>query len=214
MEENMEGKTVYFSKPGLENTEEVLRIARLRAEELGIKTILLASNNGYTALKAVEVFEGMKVVVVRSLRAGSWTDEDIQKVESKGGIVHSGTHVFQGLNAAMRWKFDMHLTNDIIANILRIFSEGMKVVCEISLMATDAGLVRCDEDIITIAGTHRGADTAVVLRPVHTVDLFELRIKEILCKPYLSPPHPNTHNRINDGSLYATRTKMKFTEAR
>ncbi|GAH60515.1 unnamed protein product, partial [marine sediment metagenome] len=37
----MEGKTVYFAKPGTENTEEVLRIAKIRAEELGIKSILV-----------------------------------------------------------------------------------------------------------------------------------------------------------------------------
>ena len=214
MEQNMEGKTVYFSKPGIKNTEEVLRIAKHRAEELGIKTILVASNNGYTATRAVKVFEGMRVVVVRSLRTGSWTNKDKKKVESKGGIVYSGTHVFQGLDTAVRWKFDMHLTSDIVTNTLRIFSEGIKVVCEISMMATDAGLVNCDEDIIVIAGTHRGADTAVVLRPVHTTDFFDLRIKELLCKPYLSPPHASAHNRIEPDSLYGKRTKMKSAETR
>ncbi len=35
----MELKATYFENPGKENTEEVLRIVRQRAEELGIKTI-------------------------------------------------------------------------------------------------------------------------------------------------------------------------------
>jgi hypothetical protein len=61
----------------------------------------------------------------------------------------------------------------------------MKVVVEISVMATDAGLVRTDEDIIVIAGTGGGADYAVVLRPVHSNDFFDMKIKEILCKPHL-----------------------------
>ena len=39
----MEGKIVYFDNPGEENTEEVLRIAKLRADELGIKTVVVAS---------------------------------------------------------------------------------------------------------------------------------------------------------------------------
>jgi len=39
----MEGKTFYFEKEGRENTEEVLHIVKQRAEELGIKTIVVAS---------------------------------------------------------------------------------------------------------------------------------------------------------------------------
>jgi len=74
-------------------------------------------------------------------------------------------------------------TGDIIASTLGIFGRGMKVACEISAMAADAGLVRCDEDIIAIAGTHAGADVAVVLQPANAHRFFDTRIKEIICKP-------------------------------
>ena len=50
----MEGKIVYFEKQGKQNTDRVLRIAKKRADELGINTILVSSTWGYTALKAVE----------------------------------------------------------------------------------------------------------------------------------------------------------------
>ena len=60
----MELKTVYFKKPGVENTDEALRIAKQRAEELGIKTILVASHTGYTAVKAMEALKGMRVIIV------------------------------------------------------------------------------------------------------------------------------------------------------
>ena len=53
------------------------------------------------------------------------------------------------------------------------------------MMAADAGAVRTDEDIIAIAGSSRGADMAVVLRPVNSQRFFDLKIKEILCKPHL-----------------------------
>ena len=186
----MEGKIVYFEKPGVENTEEVLRIAKQRAEELGIKTIVVATTVGDTAVRATEVFEGMKVVVVthftgmRGPNIQEFTEENRQKVESKGGIVLITTHAFMGIGGAMRKKFNMHLLGDVIANTLRIFGQGMKVVPEIAIMAADAGLVRTDEDVISIAGTGRGADTAVVLRPVNTVDFFDIRVQEILCKPH------------------------------
>ena len=50
----VEAKTVYFKSVGKENTDEVLRIARQRALELGIKTIVVASTTGWTAVKAAE----------------------------------------------------------------------------------------------------------------------------------------------------------------
>ena len=186
----MEGKIINFAKPGIENTEEVLRIARLRAEELGIKGILVASTIGNTAARATEVFKGMKVVAVshyagfREPNVLEFTEENKRKVESNGGIVLTATHALSGIDRAMRQKFNMYLLGDTIASALRIFGQGMKVVCEIAMMAADAGVVRTDEDAIAIAGTSRGADTAVVLRPVNSTDFFELRVQEILCKPH------------------------------
>jgi hypothetical protein len=186
----MELKATYFENPGRENTEEVLRIVRQRAEELGIKTIVVASTVGDTAVKATEVFSGFKVIAVshlagfRAPNSQEFTEENRKIVENKGGIILTTTHLFSGLSAAMRKKFNTYIIGDIVANILRIFGEGMKVVCEIAVMAADGGLVRTDEDVIAIGGTGRGADTAVVLRPVNSGDFFDLKVKEILCKPH------------------------------
>jgi hypothetical protein len=185
----MEVKTVYFSSTGSGNTDEVLRIARQRAEELGIKTVLVASTTGNTAAKAVNLFTGMKIIAVshsagfRKPNTQEFRDEYRKMVESKGGTVLTTTHAFAGVSRAMRNKFSTYVTGDVIASTLRIFGQGMKVVCEIALMAADSGLVRTDEDVIAIAGTSGGADTAVVLKPVNSQDFFDLRIKEILCKP-------------------------------
>ena len=186
----MELKTTYFENPGRENTEEVLRIARQRAEELGIKTIVVASTVGDTAVKAIEVFSGFKIIAVshsagmRGANTQEFTEENRKIVECKGGVVFTTTHLFSGLSAAMRKKFNTYIIGDIVANTLRIFGQGMKVVCEIAVMAADGGLVRTDEDVIAIGGTSRGADTAVVLRPVNSSDFYDLKVKEILCKPH------------------------------
>ena len=195
----MELKTVYFENPGKENTEETLRIAKQRAEELGIKTILVASTIGDTAVKAMEVFKCMRVIVVTHTPGflepnfQEFTEESKKIVESQGGIVLTTTHAFGGLNRAMRQSSipevpTTYIIGDIVANTLRIFGQGMKVVCEIAAMAADNGLVRTDEDVISIAGTGagtggRGADTAVVLQPAYAHRLFELEVREILCKP-------------------------------
>ena len=84
----------------------------------------------------------------------------------------------------MRKKFKMFLLGDVIANTLRIFGQGMKVVIECALMAADAGLAPVETDVISIAGTGRGADLAVVLSSVNSTDFFDMKVKEIFCKPH------------------------------
>ena len=189
----MEGKIVYFEKVGRENTEETFRIAKKRAEELGIKTILVASTYGDTAAMAVDVFEGFRVIAVSHVTGHSepnvqqFTEENRQKVEKSDATIVTAAHAFTGgVNMAMRKKFNTYLLGDVIANVLRIFGQGMKVVCEIAIMTADAGLVRTDEDVIVISGSGRGADTAVVLKPVTSVDFFDLKVQEILCKPHFA----------------------------
>ncbi len=186
----MELKTVYFENPGSENTEVTLRIARQRAEELGIKTIVVASTTGDTAVKAMDAFQGLRVIVVTHItgfgapNTQELTEENRKIVESKGGIILTTTHAFGGLSRAMHNKYNMYALGEVIADTLRMFGQGMKVACEIPLMAADAGLVRTDEDVISIAGSSRGADVVIVLTPVNTRNFFDLKIKEILCKPH------------------------------
>lgn len=186
----MEQKIVYFDKPGVDNMEETLRIANNRAQELGIKTIVVASTLGNTGARAVEVFKGMRVVVVthsagfHGPNTQELTEENREKIIKNGGIIFTATHLFSGVGAAMRKRFSTYLLGDIVANTLRLLGQGMKVVVEITVMAADAGLIRTNEDVIAIAGTGRGADYAVVVRPVNSGDFFDLKIKEILCKPH------------------------------
>lgn len=184
----MEGIT-YFKNPGEENTGEVLQLVKKRAGELGIKTIIVASTRGETALKSMEVLKGFKVIFV-SHTAGfkdpdtqEFSDETRRKVEAMGGSIVTTAHAFGGLGRAVRKKWGSPETGDIVASTLRIFGEGMKVACEIALMATDAGLVGTVEDVISVGGTVRGADTAVVLKPMNAHRFFDLKVGEIICKP-------------------------------
>ncbi len=195
----MEAKITYFEKPGVENSNEVLRIAEKRAEELVIKTIVIASNTGNTGVKAVSAFKGRKVISVthsmgfREDNVNEFIEENRPAIENGGGHVLTATHVFGGINRAMRQgelpgSAQTYVAGDIAASTLKCFCQGMKVTVEIAAMAADAGLVRTDEEIISIAGTGKlggGCDTAVVLQPAHAHNLFQTKIKEILCKPRL-----------------------------
>ncbi len=187
----METKITYFETPGAVNLEETLQLANKRADELGIKTIVVATTIGTTAVRASEVFQGKKVVAVthsagfQGPNTQEFTEANREKFLKNGGSVLTATHLFSGVGAAMRKKFSTYLLGDIVANTLRVLGQGMKVVVEITVMAADAGLINVDEDVITIAGTGRGADYAVVVKPVNSADFFDFRVKEIICKPRL-----------------------------
>ena len=185
----LEVQSVYFLEPGSVNTEETLKVAKRRGEELGIKSVVVASTSGETGLKALKVFANYRVVVVT--HAVGFPTPDVQELTQtnrseileKGGMVLTATHAFGGVGRAVRRRFNTYQVDEIMAHTLKVFGQGTKVACEIVLMAADAGLIRTDEEIISIGGTGSGADTALVIKPAHTHDFFQLKVREVLCKP-------------------------------
>lgn len=182
---------IYFDQPGEANTDRTLEIAKKRAEELDIKTILVASTQGTTGVKAAQLFTDREVVVVTHSTGfvepnfQQLKEENRAKIEAAGAKILTCQHAFGGINRAVRRKWGTYELDEIIAQTFRLFGEGMKVCVEITLMAADAGLVRVDEPCIAIAGTGHGADTALMLTPANAQDFFDLKIHEILCKPRL-----------------------------
>lgn len=182
-------ETLYFETPALQNTEKTLELALKRAESLGIKDIIVASTKGETGIKAAELFKGYNLIVVT--HSTGFREPDLQElpqktkeeIERKGGKVLTCQHAFGGISRAVRKKLETYQLDEIIAYILRTFGEGMKVAVEITLMAADAGLIRTDREAITIGGTAKGADTALVVKPANAQAFLDLEIREILCKP-------------------------------
>jgi hypothetical protein len=70
-----------------------------------------------------------------------------------------------------------------VADFLRFFCQGVKVCVEILLMAGNAGLVEAGEEVVVVAGTGRGADTALVMRGATSTEPKGMRVSRILCKP-------------------------------
>ena len=184
----MERKTIYFEKKGKQNTESTLRLARGRAEELGLGQVVLASTHGYTALKAAEVFRGsgielIAVSISTAFDEEGWTmsPEERRRVEQAGVRVLTGVH---GLaDGVAEGLYGENTPGSVVAGTLRLFSQGMKVAVEVSIMALEAGLIPAGTEIVAIGGTDEGCDTAVVVRPAHARRIKDYRICEILCKP-------------------------------
>lgn len=186
----IERKIVYFEKPGEENTEETLKLAFERAKELGIKHVVLASSYGETAKKALKYLSnGMKLVVVTYhtgfLEEGKNTmDPETENfLRSKGVTIVRQSHVLSGIERSITRKFGGVSRVEVIAEALRsLFGHGLKVCVEIAVMAADSGAIPLEE-VVAIGGRVRGADTAVILKPAHMNNFFEMQIKEIICMP-------------------------------
>jgi uncharacterized protein len=193
----LEEKIVYHEQAGRENTEETLKLALERAKARGINKIVLASTRGDVARLAAERWagSGIKIIVVPHQfgfgMAGKqlFPEELIVELEKQGHKVYFGTMLFHqedflGTNAPRA-----------LANILRVFCQGMKVCVEILLMAANGGLLMSGEKVVVVAGTGRGADTAVVAIAAPSYHLPEAHITEIICKPLQTksvgpPPAP------------------------
>ena len=186
---SIEAKTVYFEKPGPSNTKDTLQLARTRADDLGVKTIVVASGTGATGAAAAEIFDGIDLVVVagavgyREPNTHRMKAEHRTVIEAGNGKVLFAGHAFGMMGRAVNRKFGAIQIDELVANVLRVFGQGMKVGCEISCMAADAGLLETGEECIAIGGTGKGADTAIVIKPSNTHNFFDTRVLEIFCKP-------------------------------
>ena len=183
-------ETVYFEKKGKHNTEKTIKLAYDRAKTLGINQILIASHTGTTAIKAADVFKNQHLIVLthstgfREVGKQQIESDIRSKLESRPNVdVLTTTHAFGGVGRAVRIKLGTYQVDEIIAHTLRTFSQGVKVGCELTIMAADAGLIDMEQEVITIGGTGAGADTALVLKPAHAQNYLDLKVLEIICKP-------------------------------
>ena len=180
----------YFSNPGKENTDKTIELVLDYVKKNNIKKIVVATYTGETALKISEKApKDIKIVAV-TLHAGtSFTERkniwerNLEKLKANGIECYRGTQALSGVERAMNIRYGGVFPLMIFCDALKLFSEGTKVAVEVTLMASDAGLLSPDEDVIAIAGTGGGCDTAIVIRPNYTTNAFKLGIKEIICKP-------------------------------
>ncbi len=180
-----------FPEPGQKNTSETLALAKSRAKELGIKEIVLSSTTGETAKEALNVIgeeNGLNLIVVthhcgfKEPFKSEMDDRTKREIEEAGAKLLHASHVLTGIERSFRAKYGGVYPAEIVAVSLRMFGEGVKVCVEVSVMAADAGLLSGD-DVIALGGTSKGVDTACVIKPAHMNNLFDLHVKEIICKP-------------------------------
>lgn len=180
----MEKVITYFETPGPTNTADVFGVVDTALAETGIKKIVLASTVGATAEYAMDHYrnKGVRLIIVPhqygfSASGQRFPQELIDRARAEGHEVYFGTMLFH------TDKLFGVGTPQWVAEFLRMFCQGVKVCVEILLMACNGGLVEIGEQVIVVAGSGRGADTALLMTGGTSMDPQKAHISQILCKP-------------------------------
>ena len=179
----MEEQILYFEGPGQENTAAVFDVVDRARSALDIHKIVLASTRGDTARYAMDRYRGQDVrlvVVPHQYGFGPgqrFPPELIARARQEGHQVYFGTMLFH------QEKLFGQGPAQWVADFLRAFCQGVKVCVEILLMAGNAGLVEEGEQVVVVAGTGRGADTALVMNGATSGNLKAMHVSRVLCKP-------------------------------
>lgn len=192
MSDPLRAETLYFRNKGKENTQAVLEIACRRAKELGLRKVLIATCTGGTAQRALDYFDRNEIEMVAVTHVTGFSEPNVQEMpeqtrnalEAKGVRVLTAAHAFGGVGRGVRNKLKSFQVDEILAFALRTLGQGVKVGVEIALTAADRGWVRTDEDVLTIAGTGEGADTAMIVQPSNSHTCLDVKIREIIAKPW------------------------------
>ncbi len=172
------------------STEAVMKIAREAACERGTKFIVVATTRGSSAKEAVKVMGESGIGLVAVTHSTGFRNPGEQELpaalkeelEKDGVRIVTGTMPFHGISDTLR-KRGCYSATTAMADALRLLGQGTKVCVEIACMAADAGAVPQEEDVITVAGTGRGADTVLLIRTSCTRRILDTRIREVIAKP-------------------------------
>jgi len=181
---------MFWERAGSQNTDATIHQALKRMEELNINDLVVASCQGNTISKVLDLAPpGTNLVCVTHHQGFQTSGENEmdaktrQELASRGVKLLTTTHFFAGADRALRNQFGGVYPAEIMAQTLRIFGQGAKVAIEISIMALDAGLIPYGQEIVALGGTISGADTAIVVAPAHSNHFFQTQVREVICMP-------------------------------
>ncbi len=107
------------------------------------------------------------------------------RLEEEGVKLVRATDPLYNIGAALEQKGVPTLAT-LVRLCLRTISSGTAVCVTATLMATDNGILREGEEVVAVAGSWVGLDTAIVLRATNSVNFLKaqgMQIREIICKP-------------------------------
>ncbi len=169
-------------------TEQVIQEAVKYAKENSINYIVTASVTGASLPELCSHFDGNIICVTHAY--GYKTPGECEfpaslraEHEAKGIKFVTAAHVLSGAERGISNVFKGMYPVEVMAQTLRMFGAGTKVGVECAIMALDAGCIPFGEKVVSLGGTGRGLDTAIVVTPGYAQRVFSTRIHKTICKP-------------------------------
>lgn len=135
-------------------TKDTIEIVKDYIKEKNVDKIIVSSTTGYTAdiFSGLNVIEPSKCYICKQDLNNKYymDDKKIMKLEEEG------YHVVD-----IPKKYLTNLIGIKSVSILRAFSQGIKVCVELLEYLIGEKKVKCGDSVVLIAGTIRGADTAI-----------------------------------------------------
>lgn len=180
----------YFDKPGKENTGRCIEITATLANQ-GYKHIVVATTVGDTGVAMARKLRDKDVNLVIVTHSVGYKEpnhcellpENKEEILSLGGKIYTGTILTHSIETAFAQKFNGLYPTMVVAQSLRRLGEGLKVCCEIVMVACDGGLIPEFEEVVAVGGTARGADTVCIIKSATSKRFLDLKVLEILAKP-------------------------------
>jgi hypothetical protein len=110
-----------------------------------------------------------------------------KKLEELGVKIVTATDLGADIEHSMEIALGVSSPKIIMNETFYLFCPGLKVCVLSAATAADAGAIPVDKEVVSMGGTERGLDTAIVVKPSYSDRLFDpqigLEIREIICKP-------------------------------
>jgi hypothetical protein len=199
----------FFDEPGERNTDDVITAVVRRVKEGGIDAVAVASVSGRTAVKIAQTLkgQGFETRVVCISGPPSWekdapqykfpliANEERKRLEElQVRIVDKTKEPYRPITLREIWEKKTLVvpypeSNLFWMTLICVGGHGFRTAVEVVFMAVEAKALRAEERVISVAGTNRGLDSAIVLRACRYGDAVgrypskRLKVEEILAMP-------------------------------
>jgi hypothetical protein len=196
-----EKSILYFDRPGTRCTRQVLEAVKRCVAGGGPKHVVIASISGRTALRFAQALPRKELNIVCVSGPPSWqlwreyqgvcpVPEVKQQLEGLGVVVVDRTvSLMDGIDYGCARYGLVPPSWLIMETLVAVGGYGLKTAVEVAVMATDAGAVPPFEEVLAVAGTDKGADTAAILVSTFASRFFSpqperrFQLKEIIAMP-------------------------------
>ncbi|MFQ5919339.1 MAG: hypothetical protein ACE5I4_04765 [Thermoplasmata archaeon] len=115
------------------------------------------------------------------------TEDTIEALQNLRAKVVTATDLGWSIDASLRLSLGIGSPVEIIKETLRLLCPGFHVAMFATMTAADAGAIPVDEEVVAVGGTEYGLDTALVIKPSYSDQMFDrvhgLEVREVVCKP-------------------------------